>query len=800
MARQHLINRHSFTKDKAVSGDTIAFGEIAVNCHKDSPKIYIKTATAGTSTDVKIESFSPDSVLDEKFKNYSQTGHTHSAYASSSHTHNASAITGGTIAIASLQTGSTTGYGITKLYNGVDSTSTTVAATANAVKTAYDKGVTTYNYLTGLTATTKSHADTASAAATSATTKATAAANSATNAASYATSATTKATNAASYATSATTMATNAASYATSATTMATNAATSASNAATAYTATVNALGNYLPKSGGTMSGAVVYSSANPAMYLLRPSGTPYMRFGNAESSGYGEIGVNSDGDLVFWSLKSDNLAYNAWNTVLHSKNSAHTHSYAGSASAGGAATSANKLNTDGGSATQPVYFSNGVPVACTYTLGKSVPSDADFTNTHHQAYLRTGSATTSTSNTTDTANGIYFNLVENSTVRSNTLVCGSTNVTVTSPTAGTIVITGPGTGSTSVYGITQLSDSINSTSSALAATPKAVNDVYKAVTATTATTKSHMDTASASATAAANSATGASASATAAAGSATSAKTHYDNAVTAATSASTCYSNAKSAMETATDASASAIAAAGSATTKANAALTYTKVITGLTNSLFKTVIAASSATALATSTTATNTSCYLNFINANDTLSKSQCVAGLGGVRVFPSGGTVVVSGASDTKVSIATSTSKSFIIGTTYSGTTTSATTATKSDIYMSGNTMHGATAYYQDSDERLKTFHGEVDVDLEKLSQLPKAYFTWNKDDSNDMQIGTSAQKVRELYPEIVSEDENGKLSVDYSKLSVIALKGVEKLYDRVKTMETDLTLIKEKLGL
>lgn len=61
---------------------------------------------------------------------------------------------------------------------------------------------------------------------------------------------------------------------------------------------------------------------------------------------------------------------------------SSHTHSYAGSSSAGGAATSANKLNTNAGSATQPVYFANGVPVATTYTLGKSVPSNAVFTDT----------------------------------------------------------------------------------------------------------------------------------------------------------------------------------------------------------------------------------------------------------------------------------------------------------------------------------------------------------------------------------------------------------------------------------
>ena len=59
-----------------------------------------------------------------------------------------------------------------------------------------------------------------------------------------------------------------------------------------------------------------------------------------------------------------------------------HTHNYAGSNSAGGAANSANKLNTDAGSTTQPVYFSNGIPVKTTYTLGASVPSGAKFTDT----------------------------------------------------------------------------------------------------------------------------------------------------------------------------------------------------------------------------------------------------------------------------------------------------------------------------------------------------------------------------------------------------------------------------------
>lgn len=46
---------------------------------------------------------------------------------------------------------------------------------------------------------------------------------------------------------------------------------------------------------------------------------------------------------------------------------------------------SADKIETDAGSVTQPVYFKNGIPVETTYTLGKSVPSDAEFTDTVYE-------------------------------------------------------------------------------------------------------------------------------------------------------------------------------------------------------------------------------------------------------------------------------------------------------------------------------------------------------------------------------------------------------------------------------
>lgn len=121
---------------------------------------------------------------------------------------------------------------------------------------------------------------------------------------------------------------------------------------------------------------------------------------------------------------------------------SGHTHNYAGSSSAGGAATSANKLNTNSGSATQPVYFANGVPVATTYTLGKSVPSNAVFTDTHYSSKNVVG-ATNATSNTaTALTNGnVYINSVENGAVTSSHKISGSGATTVTTDTNGNIVI-----------------------------------------------------------------------------------------------------------------------------------------------------------------------------------------------------------------------------------------------------------------------------------------------------------------------------------------------------------------------
>ena len=76
-----------------------------------------------------------------------------------------------------------------------------------------------------------------------------------------------------------------------------------------------------------------------------------------------GELGYNDTNWICAW--QSDGKKIKAMNKSVFAASN-HTHNYAGSSSSGGAATSANKLNTNAGSTTQPVYFINGVPTACT--------------------------------------------------------------------------------------------------------------------------------------------------------------------------------------------------------------------------------------------------------------------------------------------------------------------------------------------------------------------------------------------------------------------------------------------------
>ena len=117
---------------------------------------------------------------------------------------------------------------------------------------------------------------------------------------------------------------------------------------------------------------------------------------------------------------------------------------------------------------------------------------------------------------------------------------------------------------------------------------------------------------------------------------------------------------------------------------------------------------------------------------------------------------------------------------------------------SGAYITNSTFYGS-AFYETSDERLKYFTSDVNVDFDKLKSIPKKYFMWKNREMNPTNIGTSAQKLQAVYPELVSESE-GYLRVDYAKLSVIALAAVDKLHEENEELKERLKKIEEKLGL
>ena len=104
------------------------------------------------------------------------------------------------------------------------------------------------------------------------------------------------------------------------------------------------------------------------------------------------------------------------------------------------------------------------------------------------------------------------------------------------------------------------------------------------------------------------------------------------------------------------------------------------------------------------------------------------------------------------------------------------------------------------FFQNSDETLKDFQNEVEVDFARLKNIPKVYYTWKDDAEKTLQIGTSAQKVNEVYPELTTTDvDSGRMVLDYAKLSIIALKAIDTLHEENQLLRKELEELKEKVN-
>lgn len=118
------------------------------------------------------------------------------------------------------------------------------------------------------------------------------------------------------------------------------------------------------------------------------------------------DTSLSSDtGDLTIW-IKKNGSVTTANMTIDGTINAVS--GFIGSLS--GNASTATALTTSAGSATQPVYFSGGKPVACTYTLAKSVPADAKFTDTNTWRGVQNNLTSTATDQSLSAAQGKALN------------------------------------------------------------------------------------------------------------------------------------------------------------------------------------------------------------------------------------------------------------------------------------------------------------------------------------------------------------------------------------------------------
>ena len=94
----------------------------------------------------------------------------------------------------------------------------------------------------------------------------------------------------------------------------------------------------------------------------------------------------------------------------------------------------------------------------------------------------------------------------------------------------------------------------------------------------------------------------------------------------------------------------------------------------------------------------------------------------------------------------------------------------------------------TAYY--SDERLKEFEGKIDNALEKVLALSGYYYKENElakelgYDNDRRQVGLSAQEVKKILPEVITEApiDDQYLTIWYDKLIPLIIEAIKELYE------------------
>ena len=91
----------------------------------------------------------------------------------------------------------------------------------------------------------------------------------------------------------------------------------------------------------------------------------------------------------------------------------------------------------------------------------------------------------------------------------------------------------------------------------------------------------------------------------------------------------------------------------------------------------------------------------------------------------------------------------------------------------------------------SDANYKTDIRDIESMLPLLRELELKAYSFKYDSTQATQLGFIAQEVREVLPEVVSEDEEGNLSMSYSQFAVVAIKALQEQDRQIADLEADL---------
>lgn len=135
--------------------------------------------------------------------------------------------------------------------------------------------------------------------------------------------------------------------------------------------------------------------------------------------------------------------------------------------------------------------------------------------------------------------------------------------------------------------------------------------------------------------------------------------------------------------------------------------------------------------------------------------------------------------------------------------YSSTSSYAPSGITDLMTIDANGNVSAADFITTSDARLKDFVDDIAIDFDALKSIPKKTYYWKDKDKygDQLEIGTSAQELMKVYPECVSyDDESDKYSVNYQKLSIVALAAIDKLHDENAELKSRLDKIEKLLNI